>query len=334
MLDSKALAQATAAIVKEHVAAAVAPLLERVKELESRALTKGEPGEPGKDGTSVTALDVAPIIAEEVQRAFAALPAPKDGVDGKNGADGRDGIDGKSVTIEQLEPIVALHVERAVSEIPAAKDGKDGRDGVDGKDGASGKSVSIDEIEPIIAGYVEKAVSAIPVPVDGKDGRHGLDGKDGANGKNGKDGLGAAGAMIDRSGNLILTMTDGSSKDLGPVVGKDGVNGADGNDGAPGAAGADGTDGIGFDDLDLIEDDEGLKFRFVRGTLVKDFLLPIPTDHGVWKEKLWRKGQGVTWGGSFWIAQRDTKEKPDTPDSGWRLAVKKGRDGKDVKSNA
>ena len=37
-----------------------------------------------------------------------------------------------------------------------------------------------------------------------------------------KDGLGIAGSFIDRDGNLIVTMTDGTAKELGPVVGRDG----------------------------------------------------------------------------------------------------------------
>ena len=36
----------------------------------------------------------------------------------------------------------------------------------------------------------------------------------------------------------------------------------------------------------------------------------------------------MTWGGSLWTAQDDTAEKPDGSKT-WRLAVKKGRDGKD-----
>jgi hypothetical protein len=43
----------------------------------------------------------------------------------------------------------------------------------------------------------------------------------------------------------------------------------------------------------------------------------------------YRKGDGVTWGGSFWIAQKDAPEgRPGLSDD-WRLAVKKGRDGRD-----
>ena len=43
------------------------------------------------------------------------------------------------------------------------------------------------------------------------------------------------------------------------------------------------------------------------------------------------RGDAVTWGGSLWIAQKETSAKPDSPESGFRLAVKKGRDGKDAK---
>lgn len=39
----------------------------------------------------------------------------------------------------------------------------------------------------------------------------------------------------------------------------------------------------------------------------------------------------VSFGGSVFIAQRDTDGVPEAPESGWRLAVKRGRDGKDGK---
>lgn len=97
----------------------------------------------------------------------------------------------------------------------------------------------------------------------------------------------------------------------------------------PGPQGPAGTDGFGFDDLDLVETEQGVMLRFTRGDVVKDFRLPIVTDRGVFKEGVeYHKGDGVTWGGSFWIAQCDAGDKPDTG-KGWRLAVKKGRDGKD-----
>lgn len=56
----------------------------------------------------------------------------------------------------------------------------------------------------------------------------------------------------------------------------------------------------------------------------------LPVDRGVWKEGAYTKGDGVSLGGEFWIARRDTKLRPVYgPNSDWRLAVKKGRDGKD-----
>lgn len=231
----------------------------------------------------------------------------KDGADGRDGRDGADGKDGASVTIDDVAPLIAAEVAKSVSAIPAPKDGKDGIDGKDGRDGADGKDG-------------RDGSDGLP-GAKGADGRDGTDGKDGSNGR---DGVGVAGAVIDRTGNLVLTLTDGSTRDLGVVIGKDGQPGKDGKDGAPG------RDGVGFDDLDLVETDEGVLLRFTRGDQVKSFRLPIVVDRGVWREGQYRKGDGVTWAGSFWIAQEDTTEKPETG-KGWRLAVKKGRDGKDGK---
>jgi integrin beta 3 len=50
---------------------------------------------------------------------------------------------------------------------------------------------------------------------------------------------------------------------------------------------------------------------------------------GIFKEgSEYEQGDMVTWGGSTWVAQSDTKAKPGDGEE-WRLAVKKGRDGKD-----
>lgn len=93
----------------------------------------------------------------------------------------------------------------------------------------------------------------------------------------------------------------------------------------------DGSDGLGFDDLDVVHDGaRGFTFRFARGDQVKEFpfSLPVVLDKGVYKAgEDYEPGDGVTYGGSFWIAQEKTQEKPDSG-KGWRLAVKRGRDGK------
>jgi len=70
---------------------------------------------------------------------------------------------------------------------------------------------------------------------------------------------------------------------------------------------------------------------FVRGELRKAFTfeMPVVLDKGVWRETdVYRRGDGVTWRGSYWIAQTDTKTKPDEVTRDWRLAVKRGRDGR------
>ena len=53
-------------------------------------------------------------------------------------------------------------------------------------------------------------------------------------------------------------------------------------------------------------------------------------DAGVWVDsRSYRKNQGVTQAGSFWIAQRDVAagEKPGASNN-WRLAVKAGKDAR------
>lgn len=65
---------------------------------------------------------------------------------------------------------------------------------------------------------------------NGKDGTNGvnsIDGIDGTNGIDGKDGIGITNAEINNSGELILTYSDGTSANLGKVVGADGKDGAD-----------------------------------------------------------------------------------------------------------
>jgi hypothetical protein len=231
-------------------------------------------------------------------------------------------FDGKAFGSEMVE-IVKRHVAGAmkplISRIDALEKrapergekgeaGADGKDGLNGADGALGRD-----------------------GVDGKDGSAGIDGKDGAPGEkgiDGKDGIGLAGALIDREGRLVVTLTDGTTRDLGPVVGKDGAEGLRGSDGKDGR---DGADGLGFDDLEVVHDGvRGFTFRFARGEQVKEFpfTLPVVIDKGVFKDgSEYEPGDGVTWAGSFWIAQEKTAEKPDSG-RGWRLAVKRGRDGK------
>ena len=169
-----------------------------------------------------------------------------------------------------------------------------------------------------------------PLPADGKDGRDGSDGKDG---KDGRDGVGLAGAVVDRSGVLVLTLSDGSTRELGPVVGKDGEHGRDGQDGKDGEKGVDGRDGFTLEDFDCEAIDERtVLLKFSRGDVTHSYELafPVPVYRGVFQPGPHERGDVVTWGGSLWHCDKATEEKPGAGE-GWTLMVKKGRDGKDAK---
>ena len=244
-MDMEKFAAAMAPAVRAVVDKATAPLLARIEQLEARKLPEAIKGEDGQDG--------------------------------------RDGVDGKSVTLDDVAPMIAEAVAKAVAAIPApanGKDGKDGSDGLPGKDGQDGASVSVEDVERMVEGKVagwaldferraqgvlERAVDRIPKPADGKDG-------------------------------------------------------------------CDGVDGLGFDDLSIEHDGERrISLKFSRGDICKAFAvdLPVVLDRGVYKpDGEYQKGDAVTWGGSLWIAQKDGPESKPGEDGSWRLAVKKGRDGK------
>ncbi len=113
------------------------------------------------------------------------------------------------------------------------------------------------------------------------------------------------------------------------IPGRDGEKGADGRDGKDGINGKDGLDGLGFEDLEVLFDEAtGYVLRFERGELVKEFPVAIPWDAGIWESgKVYPKGAGLRREGSWWIAQTQTSAQPGH-DKTWRLAVKKGTDGR------
>lgn len=326
--------------VKENAA----DLRERVISMERRSAipgpagAKGDDGAPGRDGkdgaNGMDGKDGAPGLNG------------KDGAAGLNGKDGTNGVDGKdgAAGLNGKDGAPGLDGKDGRNGLDGKDgqpglNGKDGRDGIDGKDGAPGLDGK-DGAQGLAGKDGENGLN-------GKDGANGLNGKDGAVGLHGKDGIGMTGALIDRDGHLVLTLSDGQTKDVGAVVGKDGAPGLDGKDGAPGldgkdgapglngkdgAAGIDGKDGFGFDDLDVAFDEaKGYTVRFVKeGRESKEFPLAVPYDATIWQSgRPYVKGAGVTRNGAWWIAQRDHRlGRPGDEDSGWRLAVKGGKDGK------
>ncbi|WP_216671386.1 hypothetical protein [Mangrovicoccus sp. HB161399] len=329
MIDAKAFGAELAAIV-QRATAPLQQLIEaqaaRIADLEKAIAAMPAP-QDGADGASVTLGDVLPDLQKQVDEFLAALPVPQDGKDGapgRDGVDGAPGADGASVTADDVLPVIGKRVDEYLAALPVPQDGKDGapgRDGADGAPGADGSSVTADDLLPVIGKRVDEYLAALPVPQDGKDGAPGRDGVDGAPGADGADGVSLAGAMIDRKGALVVTLSNGTLCELGIVAG---------NDGAPGA---DGQDGLGFEDLDFSSDGHGRPVAvFRRGGAEKSVRLPCIIDRGPFRSGgSYEKGDAVSYGGSMWIAQEDgASERPDGG-AGWRLAVKRGRDAREPK---
>jgi hypothetical protein len=128
-------------------------------------------------------------------------------------------------------------------------------------------------------------------------------------------------------------------------IGKQGPPGIDGKNGERGAKGEPGRNAT---DLALLQEqieqrveraieaislttpDSGRTLRFcLGGELVREIKTALVLDAGVWKDgTTYAAGDGVTLGGSFFIAQADTTAKPGQSND-WRLAVKRGADGRD-----
>jgi hypothetical protein len=296
-----------------------------MREMIAEAVATLPPAQSGKDADPA-------VIKQMVDDAVAALPPAKDGKD----------CDMQAVEAKLSDAIYKAEgrLSDAIASIPVPKDGK---------------SITAADIEPLIDNAVQKAVDAIPRPADGKDGAPGERGEKGEAGQKGEkgdpgergergekggDGIGLAGALQNKDGDLIVTLSSGELVNVGRVMGWDGAD-CDMESirqridrmFAELPKPKDGIDGLGFDDLDITYDGEKtFTFKLSRGERIKEFafVMPVVVDKGVFKEgQAYLPGDGVTWGGSFWICQTETKEKPDSGKD-WRLSVKRGKDGKDA----
>jgi integrin beta 3 len=350
------LATETKSYVRQAIDAAVGDLrrefaagLDTIQPVVGPMGVPGPAGPPGQDGKDVDAAQMrAEILAEmrtmlremvreEMAQAMATLPAPRDGRDGKD----VDVLAVKTlveaavtaIPSPDLGPLVRETVTAALASRPLPKDGKDGINGIDGKDGAPGMNGK-DGRDGI------DGKDGLP-GVNGKDGRDGVDGKDGAPGLNGKDGAGVVSAFIDRDEHLVVTLSDGSVKDCGVVVGKS-VDPADvvrsveaivatWERPKDGKDGIDGKDGLGFDDFSVGFDEvDGYALKYVRGDEAKRFRVAWPWYAGVWQSgRRYPAGAKVTSKGAEWTAKVDTFEKPGESRD-WQMSAKGGRDGKDA----
>lgn len=350
------LVKALAPIVSDFVAKAIAPLGLRLKALEEREPVKGEKGDPGQEGTpgvpgrdGIDGKDGAPGLdgkdgAPGERGADGA--AGRDGVDGNDGAPGADGKDGP--TLDELRPLIAELVAAYVEALPKQP-----------------VSFMIDEAGNLVGVYAGGETKQIGL-VRGKDGLRGASIMDGSidedgllhlrmsDGRNVQVGKvrgepGKAGESIEgRPGRdaLEIQILPGVDESRSYPEGvcarwRGGVIRSDRQttpiiDGDIAAAGWSVLlEGI-AEESEQISDDGRNVERTTVYTGGRSFVRKIKTasvlDRGVWREGSFEKGDGVTYAGSFFIAQRDTisSDKPGQSDA-WRLAVKRGRDGQDGK---
>lgn len=96
-----------------------------------------------------------------------------------------------------------------------------------------------------------------------------------------------------------------------------------------------GERGFGLDDFDmeLQADGRTLLFKFTSGdiTEIHELYMPVMIYRGVFVDgSTYTRGDTVTWAGSLWHCEDETAEKPGDGAKSWRLAAKRGRDGKDA----
>lgn len=166
-------------------------------------------------------------------------------------------------------------------------------------------------IERLVVSQVERVVRQTLAGLTPRDGRDGQPGAPGAAGPPGEPG------------------TDGRD-------GRDGANGSDGEPGAtgpkgePGLDGRDGRDGIDgtLEGCTFHREERTIIVRRADGAELGRWTTAEVLDRGQYRAGTrYLPGDGVTFAGSYWIAQVETESKPADGGSPWRLAVKRGEKG-------
>ena len=252
----------------------------------------------------------------------------KNGTNGKNGKNGANGKDGRSITLASVNSegqLVITYFDGSSVNLDklVGINGIDGKDGTDGKDGVGINTVNITgdgklnitltngttlNLGTIKGEKGDKGDTGVQGEkgdkgdtgeqgiqgVAGKDGKDGINGINGTDGVDGKDGVGIANILINTSGELELTFSDGQQINLGNVKGskgdkgekgdtgeqgiqgiagkdgKDGINGTngvDGKDGTNGKDGTDGQDGVGIANV-TVSNEGALSVTLTNGTVL------------------------------------------------------------------
>lgn len=312
MIDPVEFGKAMGAIVRE----ATAPLIARIEQLEKALSAQTIPSADevaariDLGALAKSAAEMVPppkdadmeALKEHLSELVKAIPAP---------------ADGQSVTVENVAPLIREEVAKAVAEVPPAKDGE---------------SVTVDDVRPILADLVGKAVADLPPPAPGKDAdmealrAHLGDLVKGIQLPTVPTIDEVAATFERRFSDLTLSWerqareTFDKAADRMPIP-------KDGRDALP----------LECFDLALGEDGRTVTVKMQAGDVVVEKSVKIASviDRGVFSaEKSYEQGDGTTYGGCYWIAQKDAPAGVPGGSDDWRLAVKKGRDGKDLRDSA
>lgn len=210
----------------------------------NRALHRPTGGKPESEGPWAAVERLFETVFSRIE-AVEKAPQARDGRDGMPGQPGRDGVAVSAARIDdegRLKfKVGEVEIDAGVARGPDGRAGKDG-ESIKGPDGKPGVGI---EVALLTDGHLviqlTNGQNLDLGMVRGADGRSGKDGES-VRGEAGPSGRGIADAIIDLAGSLVLHFTDGSTKPVGSVVGRDGVDGKDGES-IRGEAGRDGKDG-------------------------------------------------------------------------------------------
>lgn len=217
---------------------------------------------------------------------------------------------------ERIALIIAPLQQRILQLEEALSHGSDRADTADERE-----HLSVDDLHVFIRDHVQTALAQLPVPAVP---------------------VHVVGGFIDRDGDLYLSLSNGESKKMGCVIGRDGKDiDADAVRQTVKALfdamekpkdGKDGRDGVGFDDLRVYQrddDERKVMLCFERGEVKKEFQLYFgyPLYQDIWCDGQYRRNDCVTLEGSVFMATQATTTKPGMPGCDWKLIVKRGREG-------
>lgn len=278
-------------------------------------------------------------LAERVE----AIPQPLKGEKGDKGDQGPQGPAGADAVVD-IPAIVA----QVVSQIPVPENGKDGKDGESitgpvgpqGPQGEAGKDAIVD-----IPSIVSTVLASVPTPKDGIDGRDGKDGLPGKDGIDGAQGIQGERGENGRDGRDALQLDILPSVDLSRSYPRNTYARYDGGlirsyrDTVPGESlEKSGWEVVvaGLSSIAIAQSDDKREFtvscKVTGGEPVSNsFSMPAMIYREIFKDGTdYKRGDVVTWGGSAWHCQNDTKATPGKS-TDWKLMVKEGRAGKDGK---